>query len=180
VGPARIVTIGHSTRALETFSDLLLREGVTHLADVRAFPASRRHPHFNKELLAPALAASGIGYTHFPALGGRRKARSDSRNTGWRNTGFRGYADYMETAEFEAGLDSLIAAAEKDATAIMCAEAVPWRCHRTLISDALLARGTEVLHILDNGVKPHTLTSFATVSNERVRYRGEGELDLFD
>lgn len=125
------------------------------------------------------MAARGIAYTHFPELGGRRKTRADSRNTGWKNAGFRGYADYMETDEFESGLESLIAVAERDATAIMCAEAVPWRCHRTLISDALVARRFEVLHILDNGVKPHTLTSFATVRNGRVTYGGKGELDLF-
>jgi uncharacterized protein (DUF488 family) len=179
VDPARIFTIGHSTRALDTFLELLLKEGVTHLADVRAFPASRRHPQFNREQLVPALAARGIGYTHFPELGGRRKARSDSRNTEWKNAGFRGYADYMETAGFETGLESLIATAEKDPTAIMCAEAVPWRCHRTLISDALVARGIEVLHILDGGVKPHTLTSFASVKNGQVTYGGDGEPELF-
>ena len=158
---------------------MLRKEGVTHLADVRAFPASRRHPHFNKEQLIPALSANGIDYTHFPALGGRRKARSDSRNTEWKNAGFRGYADYMETAEFESGLEMLIATAKNDSTAIMCAEAVPWRCHRTLISDALVARGVEVLHILDGGAKPHTLTSFATVRNGRVSYGRNGEPDLF-
>ena len=179
MGPARIFTIGHSTRALDEFIGLLKREGVTHLADVRAFPFSRRHPHFNGEQLAPALAAEGISYTHFPSLGGRRRAKKDSHNTAWRNSGFRGYADYMETPAFASALDSLMEAGRKQPTAIMCAEAVPWRCHRSLISDALTARGVEVLHIMDTGHKPHTLTSFARVVDGEVRYDAGAELDLF-
>lgn len=177
--PARVFTIGHSTRALDEFIGLLKREGVTHLADVRAFPFSRRHPHFNGEQLAPALAGGGIAYTHFPSLGGRRNARKDSHNTAWRNSGFRGYADYMETDAFRAALDSFASVALRDPTAIMCAEAVPWRCHRSLISDALTARGVEVLHIFDKGVKPHTLTSFARVVDGEIRYDAGAELDLF-
>ncbi len=152
---------------------------MTHLADVRAFPASRRHPHFNRELLASSLASEGIAYTHFPGLGGRRKTRTDSRNTAWRNDGFRGYADYMETPEFVAALDSLCDEAARP-TATMCAEAVPWRCHRSLISDALLARGIEVVHILDAGTKPHALTAFARIENGAVRYDSAAELELFD
>lgn len=179
MGPARVFTIGHSTRALDEFIGLLKREGVSHLADVRAFPFSRRHPHFNGEQLAPALPEAGIAYTHFPSLGGRRSARKDSRNSAWRNSGFRGYADYMETDAFRAALDSLLAVGSLEPTAIVCAEAVPWRCHRSLISDALTARGVEVLHILDKGVKPHTLTSFARVVDGEIRYDGGAELDLF-
>jgi len=179
VVPARISTIGHSTRELGEFISLLKREGVTHLADVRAFPFSRRHPHFNGELLASSLEEVGIRYEHFPGLGGRRKARADSRNTSWRNSGFRGYADYMETSAFGEQLDSLLSVAAAAPTAIMCAEAVPWRCHRSLISDALVARGVEVMHILDSKAQPHTLTSFARVENGSVRYDGVHELDLF-
>ena len=158
---------------------LLKREGVTHLADVRAFPFSKRHPHFNGEQLAPALANEGIAYTHFRELGGRRSARKDSHNTAWRNSGFRGYADYMETDAFRTALTSVMDAAAEKPTAIMCAEAVPWRCHRSLISDALTARGIEVMHILDAGVKPHTLTSFARIVDGAVRYDAGSELDLF-
>ena len=179
VGPARIFTIGHSTRALDDFLALLKREGVTHLADVRAFPFSRRYPHFNGENLAPALENAGVGYSHHPELGGRRKARLDSRNTAWTNAGFRGYADYMETPEFNDAVSSLIDLGAARAAAIMCAEAVPWRCHRSLIADALTARGVEVLHIMDAATKPHTLTSFARVENGVVRYDAEAEPDLF-
>ncbi|MDQ6719013.1 MAG: DUF488 domain-containing protein [Gemmatimonadota bacterium] len=179
MAPARIFTIGHSTRPFEEFAELLKREGVTHLADVRSFPSSRRYPHFNKALLVPALAAKGIAYTHFPALGGRRAARKDSRNTAWKNSGFRGYADYMETTPFSEGLDSLRLAAPAAPTAIMCAEAVPWRCHRSMISDALVAGGDEVMHILDSGLKPHRLTSFGRVENGAVRYDTAPDLDLF-
>lgn len=177
--PARIFTIGHSTRPLEEFVGLLKREGVTHLADVRAFPFSRRYPHFNGEALAPELSASGISYTHYPELGGRRRARPDSRNTAWRNASFRGYADYMETPRFAAAVDALVEEAGQRPTAIMCAEAVPWRCHRTMISDALTARGIEVIHILDAGGKPHVLTGFGRVENGVVRYDADAELDLF-
>lgn len=175
-----IYTIGHSTRALEDFLALLKREGITRIADVRTFPASRRHPHFNKESLAESLEGAGIGYTHLPELGGRRTPRKDSRNTAWRNAGFRGYADYMETAAFENGLGSLLDLAQRGRTAIMCAEAVPWRCHRSMISDALLARGESVLHILDAGTKPHTLTPFARVAGRKVSYAGTDNPGLFD
>src|SRR3954467_12286688 len=134
VDPARLYTIGHSTRTLEDFIALLKREGVSHLVDVRAFPTSARYPHFNQASLSESLARQGIRYSHFPELGGRRRVRRDSRNVLWRNAGFRGYADYMETREFAAALDDLLAAAAREPTAIMCAEAVPWRCHRSLIS----------------------------------------------
>jgi uncharacterized protein (DUF488 family) len=179
VDPARIYTVGHSTRPFEEFAALLKREGVTHLADVRAFPFSRRYPHFNGEFLKAALEPDGVAYRHWPALGGRRKPRTDSRNGAWRNSGFRGYADYMETAAFHEQLDLLMSASAGAKTAIMCAEAVPWRCHRSLISDALTARGVEVLHIVDGGTKPHVLTSFARVENGSVRYDAAAEPDLF-
>lgn len=165
-----VYTIGHSTRSLEDFIALLQRAGVRHLADVRTFPSSRRYPHFNREPLERALSDVGIGYSHHPALGGRRTPRRDSRNTAWRNTGFRGYADYMEGDEFAAGLERLLATAGASPTAIMCAEAVPWRCHRSLIADALVARDVDVRHILDAGAKPHTLTSFAVARDGRVSY----------
>ena len=178
--PARLYTIGHSTRTLEEFIELLKREGVTHLVDVRAFPTSARYPHFNQTNLADSLATEGIRYSHFPALGGRRKVRRDSRNTLWRNAGFRGYADYMETREFSEALDDLLALASRESTAIMCAEAVPWRCHRSLISDAALGRGVKVYHMMDAGADEHRLTSFARIDpSGRVRYDAASQSELF-
>ena len=180
VGPAKLHTIGHSTRTLDDFIRLLNGEGVAHLVDVRAFPTSARYPHFNRKNLADSLAGEGIRYTHFPALGGRRKVRRDSHNTLWRNAGFRGYADYMETREFAAALDDLLMLASEERTAIMCAEAVPWRCHRSLISDAAVARGAEVFHIMDAGAEPHRLTSFGRVDEAgRVHYDVAPQSDLF-
>jgi uncharacterized protein (DUF488 family) len=152
---------------------------VSHLVDVRAFPASRRYPHFNKEQLERALPEHLVRYTHFPSLGGRRKVRRDSHNTLWRNAGFRGYADYMETREFARALDDLLLAAETEPTTIMCAEAVPWKCHRSLISDAATARGAQVLHILDAGTQPHRLTTFGRIDEGRVRYDVAAQSDLF-
>jgi uncharacterized protein (DUF488 family) len=180
VDPARLYTIGHSTRTLDDFIGLLKREGVSHLVDVRAFPTSARYPHFNQEKLAESLALAGIRYTHFPALGGRRKVRRDSHNTLWRNAGFRGYADYMETREFEEALDDLLALAARERVAIMCAEAVPWRCHRSLISDAAVGRGAQVFHIMDAGADPHRLTSFARVDEHgRIHYDAAPQSELF-
>jgi uncharacterized protein (DUF488 family) len=180
VDPARLYTIGHSTRTLEELLGLLGREGVSHLVDVRAFPTSKRYPHFNKAHLERALPERLIRYTHFPSLGGRRKVRRDSHNTLWRNAGFRGYADYMETREFADALDELLLAATREPTAIMCAEAVPWRCHRSLISDAAAARGAEVLHILDEKTQPHRLTSFGRVDDDgRIHYDAASQSDLF-
>jgi uncharacterized protein (DUF488 family) len=180
VVPAKLYTIGHSTRSFEELLGLLKREGVSHLVDVRAFPTSARHPHFNKTHLERALPEQLIRYTHFPSLGGRRKVRRDSHNTLWRNAGFRGYADYMETREFNEALDELLLAAQRDTTAIMCAEAVPWRCHRSLISDAAVARGAEVLHILEGQPQPHRLTSFGRVDEQgRVHYDVTTQSDLF-
>jgi uncharacterized protein (DUF488 family) len=180
VGRDSIYTIGHSTRALEDFLSLLKREGIAQLADVRTFPSSRRYPHFNQDVLAASLAGEQIGYTHVAQLGGRRAPKRDSRNSAWRNSGFRGYADYMETADFEEGLRSLLEYSLGGRTAIMCAEAVPWRCHRSMISDALVARGETVLHILDSGTKPHTLTSFARIVDGKVSYRDADDPELFD
>ncbi len=178
--PAKLYTIGHSTRTLEEFTALLKREGVSHLVDVRAFPTSARYPHFNQTSLADSLEREAIRYTHFPALGGRRKVRRDSHNTLWRNAGFRGYADYMETREFAEALDQLLALASRDSTAIMCAEAVPWRCHRSLISDAAVAKGFRVFHIMDAGADEHRLTSFGRIDNSgRVHYDAAPQSELF-
>lgn len=175
-----LYTIGHSTRTFEELLGLLKREGVSHLVDVRAFPTSARYPHFNKENLERSLPEHGIRYTHFPSLGGRRKVRRDSHNTLWRNAGFRGYADYMETREFDEALTALLELAHQEPTAIMCAEAVPWRCHRSLISDAAVARGTDVRHIMDDKSHPHRLTSFGRIDSEgRLRYDGAAQSDLF-
>ena len=168
-----IYTIGHSTRSLVDFIALLRAHEVARIADVRTVPKSRRHPHFAGEALGASLPAAGIGYRHFPSLGGLRKPRRDSRNTAWRHEGFRGYADYMETAEFEAALDRLVEWSADAPTAIMCAEAVWFRCHRQLIADALVARGIEVRHIMSPASAPrHTPSSFAHVENGRVSYRG--------
>ena len=178
----RVHTIGHSTRALEEFLGLLAREGIAQLVDVRTFPSSRRYPHFDREALAAALTGAGVGYLHLPALGGRRRPRADSPNAAWRNDGFRGYADHMRTAEFTGGIDRLLAVAARTPTTVMCAEAVPWRCHRNLISDALVARGVEVLHIMDAKTAPHELTKFAWIEDGEVRYgdpRSAGQQELF-
>ncbi|MGH7648013.1 MAG: DUF488 family protein [Gemmatimonadaceae bacterium] len=165
-----VYTIGHSTRELDDFIALLEREHIQHLADVRSFPGSRRYPHFGREALAASLETRGIAYSHHPALGGRRHARADSPNGAWRNESFRGYADYMLTPEFATALDNLLDLAAHERTVIMCAEAVPWRCHRSLISDALVARGVDVRHILDARTDPHRMTSFAIVKDGVLYY----------
>ncbi len=170
-----IYTIGHSTRTLGEFLELLRANGVVRLADVRSVPRSRRHPHFGIEELPRSLGDAGILYRHMPALGGLRKPRADSRNTVWRHEGFRGYADYMETPAFRSAIDDLLAfePSPDGRAAIMCAEAVWWRCHRQLIADALVARGVEVRHILSSAAaEPHTLTGFGAVEGDRVVYRG--------
>ena len=174
-----VYTIGHSTRTLDAFLGLLHREDIRHLADVRRFPGSRRHPHFASAALAVELRAAGVEYRHMPSLGGRRDPAPLSRNLGWRNASFRGYADHMATPEFQDALDELIAVAERVPTTVMCAEAVPWRCHRNLIADALIARGHEVRHILDAGTTIHTLTRFGRIRNHLVEYPGEEGDDLF-
>ena len=167
-------TIGHSTRTLEDFVALLHARRITQLADVRTVPMSRRYPHFAGESLAQSLPADGVTYRHFRRLGGLRKPRADSRNTAWRNESFRGYADYMETEDFERELTELMAWSAGGPTAIMCAEAVWWRCHRQLIADALVARGLEVRHILGPATAAtHALTVFARVdAARRVTYPG--------
>lgn len=164
-------TIGHSTRTSEDFLALLAAHRITQLVDVRTTPYSRRNPQFNAETLARALSAAGLRYRHLPALGGRRKARPDSVNRGWRNAGFRGYADYMQTAPFNEGLARLMDLAGEAPTAIMCAEAVPWRCHRALIADALTAGGWTVRHIVSlREAEPHHLTAFARLNDGRLTY----------
>ena len=166
----KIWTIGHSTRALEDFVAALEAHGIKALADVRSLPGSRRYPQFNKEALAQSLSERGIRYEHFPELGGRRKTKPDSKNTAWRNDSFRGYADYMETEEFRRGVERLVDLAVTP-TAIMCAEAVWWRCHRSLISDFLKTRGFEVIHIFDEKKsEPHPFTSAAQIVNGELSY----------
>lgn len=174
----RIWTIGHSTRGIDEFISLLKENQIKLLVDVRAFPGSKRYPQFNKEALAKSLNVHGIGYEHFPELGGKRKSRPNSRNTTWRNVSFRGYADYMETEQFQKGIERLLdVAREVGPTAIMCAEAVWWRCHRSLISDYLKAREMEVLHILgENKVEPHPYTSAARIVNSELRYAADSFL----
>src|SRR5260370_19037463 len=163
----RIWTIGHSTRSIDDFISLLEQNGIKLLADVRSLPGSKRYPQFNKETLAESLNAHGIRYEHFPELGGRRKPEPDSRNTAWRNASFRGYADHMEIEEFRKGVERLLElVGEAGPTAIMCAEAVWWRCHRSLTSDYLKTRGIEEVHILDaNKTEPHPFTSAARIVN---------------
>jgi uncharacterized protein (DUF488 family) len=175
-----VSTIGHSTHPIEEFIHMLQAHGIRQLVDVRTIPRSRRNPQFNRETLPGSLAAAGIQYRHMPGLGGLRHARKDSSNSGWRNASFRGYADYMQTPEFRENLDELIQYAAGAPTAIMCAEAVPWRCHRSLIADALLARGVTVLEIVSaNKIQPHTLTTFAKVDGDQVTYPAEAAaLDL--
>ncbi|HYG62073.1 MAG TPA: DUF488 domain-containing protein [Thermoanaerobaculia bacterium] len=148
---APIFTVGHSTRSIEELLALLSEPGVEVLVDVRRYPGSRRHPQFSRDALEASLAAAGVGYVHEPDLGGRRPARPGSPHTAWRVEAFRGYADHMETPEFGAALERLIRLGSERVTVILCAEAVPWRCHRRLISDALVARGIEVRHILGPG-----------------------------
>jgi uncharacterized protein (DUF488 family) len=166
-----IYTIGHSTHPWPAFVEILQAHRVKAIADVRQFPGSRRFPHFNAETMAVELPRAGIEYLSFKSLGGRRKAMVDSPNMGWRHPAFRGYADFMQTPGFVAGIESLEIATAKQATAIMCSEAVPWRCHRSLIADALLVRGWKVLDIFDERqVKPHLLTPFAVVSGLKIVY----------
>lgn len=176
-GPSpKILTIGHSTRPIDEFIALLRAHGITDLIDVRTVPRSRHNPQFNRDSLPVSLARAGIGYVHRPDLGGLRHPRKDSRNTGWRNSGFRGFADYMETPEFAAALASLKVHAERSHIAIMCAEAVPWRCHRSLIADALTAHGIPVGHIMnEHPAELHRLTSFAQIDAGNVCYPAEAD-----
>lgn len=168
-----LYTIGHSTRPLDEFIRILSAHGIELLVDVRSVPRSRMNPQFNRESLPEALAAAGIRYEHRRELGGLRKPRPDSQNTAWRNDSFRGYADYMETRQFANALAELIYAASECRTSILCAEAVPWQCHRSMISDAVVAAGHEVIHMLsESKAEPHRLTSFALVEDGRVCYAG--------
>lgn len=169
-----VLTIGHSTHPIDAFIGLLQAHGAVCLMDVRTVPRSRHNPQFNQEALAQSLADAGLGYVHAPGLGGLRRARPDSPNAGWRNASFRGYADYMQTADFARSLDALIALAQTRRIVLMCAEAVPWRCHRSLIADALILRGFRVEHILSATRRQvHTLTSFARVSGGTLTYPPE-------
>jgi uncharacterized protein (DUF488 family) len=169
--PGTLWTIGHSTRPLETFIELLHEEGIETLVDVRRFAGSRRNPQFSGESMARTLPAAGVEYVAMPDLGGRRQARADTANTIWRNASFRGYADYMETAAYTAARDRLTALAHARRTAVMCAEAMWWQCHRSLISDDLKASGWTVLHILSPGrVDEHPYTSAARIEGGRLTY----------
>jgi uncharacterized protein (DUF488 family) len=173
VTPLRIFTIGHSTHTAEHFLSLLEAHGVTGIADVRARPQSRRHPHFSQQALARFLSSHAISYQHFQGLGGLRTPRPDSPNTGWREPAFRAYADHMGSGEFHAALSELVESAKKVVAAVMCAESQWWQCHRQLIADALVARGIEVRHIMPAGLAPaHDLTSFARVTGTDVYYPG--------
>jgi uncharacterized protein (DUF488 family) len=174
----RIWTVGHSTRTIDELISLLKANEIKVLADVRAWPGSKRYPQFNKEALAESLRAHGIRYEHFPELGGKRKTKPDSRNTAWRNASFRGYADYMETEQFQRGIERLLDISRSEgSTAIMCAEAVWWRCHRSLIADYLKARRVEVLNILGvNKVEPHPYTPAARIVNDELSYEPDSLL----
>ena len=167
----KVLTVGHSTRPIEVFLELLAGHGVTQLVDVRTLPRSRHNPQFNQAALPVSLAAVNIGYAHASGLGGFRPTTADSSNTGWRNLSFRGYADYMQTTDFAANLASVIELARTDRVALMCAEAVPWRCHRSLIADALLVHGVAACEIVSpKRLQPHKLTPFARVRGDEITY----------
>ena len=173
--PLTVFTVGHSTRSIEEFVHLLKAHGIQHVIDVRSIPRSRHNRQFARDQLSPALHRFRIHYSHMPGLSGRRHPRTDSTNTGWRNVGFRGYADYMETHAFKDSLDQCITLARDERVVLMCAEAVPWRCHRSLIADALLARGVEVKEITSAmQARPHSMTSWARVSGTHVTYPRAG------
>ena len=166
----KIWTVGHSTHPIESFKQILLAHQIELLVDVRTYPGSRRYPQFNKSVLAESL---GIKYQHEPRLGGRRTPRKDSHNTAWRNAQFRGYADHMETDEFKEGIKVLLELAKHSRTTVMCAEAVWWRCHRSLIADYLKAEGHTVIHIMGtNKTEEHPFTSAASIVEGKLSYRG--------
>lgn len=170
-----VYTIGHSTRSIEEFVRLLQSYEIQTVVDVRTIAASRHNPQFNEKELHGSLAQSGIGYVRMKGLGGLRHTTKASPNTAWRNAAFRGYADYMQTPEFAQNIEQLIKIAAEKRTAIMCAEAVPWRCHRSLIGDALLVRNIEVVDIMNENVsRPHALTPFAQIDGARITYPGSG------
>jgi uncharacterized protein (DUF488 family) len=166
-----LLTIGHSTRSLDELIAALGKNGIERLIDIRTIPRSRHNPQFNREKLTTSLPAAGIAYEHRPGLGGLRHPRQDSPNSGWRNAGFRGFADYMQTPTFAAEIKTLIDEAQRERVAIMCAEAVPWRCHRSLVADAVCVRGVAVEHIMSADQRiPHKLTPFAQVDGMRLTY----------
>jgi uncharacterized protein (DUF488 family) len=172
-----IFTLGHSTLPIERFLALLHTYGIERIVDIRSMPRSRYNPQFNDTALARSLAAEHLEYEHMPALGGLRRAHKDSRNTGWRNESFRGYADYMQTEEFQGALNALLEMRRSKRVAIMCAEAVPWRCHRSLVADALSVRGVPVVEILsETTYRMHKLTPFAQVDGARITYPPEQPL----
>jgi uncharacterized protein (DUF488 family) len=174
-----VFTVGHSTVPIGQFIALLKTYGVERLVDIRFIPRSRHNPQFNSDALGDAPRAENIEYDVLASLGGLRRVREDSPNSGWRNESFRGYADYMQTAEFEAGLQTLIGMSSEKRVAIMCAEAVPWRCHRSLVADALGVRGVPVVEILsETSSRMHTLTRFAHVDGERITYPPEHPTSL--
>ena len=176
--PRTVLTIGHSNRALEEFIELLQVHGVDCVVDVRTVPRSRRNPQFNRDSLPGSLAECGVRYLHLPDLGGLRRPRPDSPNGGWENESFRGFADYMLTPEFEAGLERVLELRLQGRPALMCAEAVPWRCHRSLIADALTARGVPVEHIVGRGRRrAHRLTPFARLVDGRLVYPPDETLE---
>lgn len=176
-----ILTIGHSNRSLDEFVRMLHAHGVELLVDVRTIPRSRHNPHFNGDALPKSMRAAQIGYRHIKALGGLRHARKDSINTAWRNSSFRGFADHMQTEEFISALEGLIELSRTKSLAIMCAEAVPWRCHRSLIADALTTRGVSVEHIFsETQRKPHSLAPFLKVRKGVLTYPAEKLQHSFD
>lgn len=176
--PGVVFTVGHSTRSLDEFVELLRHYGINLLVDVRTIPRSRHNPQFNKETLGAFLRNRRIGYQHMKELGGLRHSRPDSPNAGWRNASFRGFADYMQTPEFAKAVEKLIVLAGKKTTAIMCAEAVPWRCHRSLIADALLVRDISVREIISiTSLKSHELTAMARIEGTRISYPAPVEVE---
>ena len=174
-------TIGHSTHPIDAFVEILQAHGVRQLVDIRTIPKSRHNPQFNQETLSASLRKQKIAYVHMKDLGGLRRPRPDSPNAGWKNSSFRGYADYMQTEPFKEALEKLITLSKKIPTAIMCAEALPWKCHRSLVSDSLATKGTQVEHLLSPKKRQlHTLTSFAKVQNGELLYpKDKQQLELF-
>ena len=169
-----VYTIGHSTRSIEAFVDLLRQHGVEVLVDIRTVPKSRRNPQFGQQELAGSLAAAGIEYRYMKSLGGLRRPERDSVNAAWRNDSFRGYADHMQSEEFRQAVEDLLQAASENVVAIMCAEAVPWRCHRSLVGDALLVRGAKVVDVISpTSSRPHAMTRFAKVEGTSITYPAE-------
>jgi uncharacterized protein (DUF488 family) len=172
--PELVCTIGHSNRSIDDFIALLRQNGVACVLDIRTVPKSRHNPQFGQDQLAASLSEAGIEYRYLPGLGGLRRARKDSGNTGWRNPSFRGYADYMQSDEFAANVDAVVELGRSKCCALMCAEAVPWRCHRSLVADALLVRGVRVDDIIDaRQRRPHKLTPFASVDGLQISYPPE-------